>query len=44
MMNLHDQLVELGRRLASTREDLIVLGSDPDDLAVPVHPDDPEDD
>ena len=31
-------LAEQGRRLASQREDLIVAGANPADLAVPLHP------
>lgn len=33
------RLAEQGRRLASTREDLIASGVDPADLVIPLHPD-----
>lgn len=37
----HRRLAERGRRLASTREDLIASGVDPAELPVPLHPDPP---
>jgi len=39
---VHDQLAEQGRRLASLREHLIARGVDPSELAAPRHPDDIE--
>lgn len=37
-------LAEQGRRSASERDDLIAAGVDPAELAIPIHPADPEED